>query len=326
MTVSRVLAGSSSVSEKKRQYVLKIIAELGYVPSVAARSLRSKDLLRASSANCFSLIFGADTQNADEFFCDIARGVERESAQYGLCPLQVHWQESFNSSWPRLQTVLSITGMSGTLLAGQFSKSDIENIQKYTSNVVVIDGPVPDNVSIASVESDNPGGCKLALSHLAEQHCRRVLVITGPRRHYFTQAMEESVRHFTGIFDRIDVVESDYTIRGGMAAMHTHWEAGEKYDGVFSNDTMALGANYALSERGVAVPEQVKIIGFDNVIYGQYSQPPLSTIDIDKTLLGKESVKTLVDMIRGNKDATHFKKVIPAKLIVRASTISGDEL
>jgi LacI family transcriptional regulator len=321
MTVSRVLTGKGSVSDKTRKRVLKVMTDLGYVPSAAARSMRSKDILRSSAGSCFALIFGADTQMADEFFCDVARGAERESVNYSLCPLQVHWQESFNASWPRLQTILSITGMCGAVLAGQFSKSDIDKIQKHTKNIVVIDSPVAGDAGVASVVSDSFGGCKLALNHLAQRKCSRILVITGPKNHYFSQAMMDAGRQFYDKFDCIEVVEADYTIKGGKDAIHKLWSQGKFYDGVFSNDTMALGANYALSELGLKIPEQVKVIGFDNIVYGECSIPPISTIDIDKAKLGSEGVKTLVEMIRGNKEASQIKKVIPAKLVVRESTI-----
>ncbi|OHB58860.1 MAG: hypothetical protein A2Y12_00385 [Planctomycetes bacterium GWF2_42_9] len=321
MTVSRVLTGNGSVSEKTRKHVLKTIAALGYVPSAAARSMRSKDALRSVASSCFALIFGADTQNADEFFCDVARGAEKEAANFGLCPLHVHWQENFDKSFPRLQTILSINGMCGAILAGQFCKNDIEKIKKHAKNIVIIDSPVVGDAGIACVESDNLGGCKLALNHLVEQKCGRVLVITGPKTHYFSQSMREAAKNFNDKFKIIDVIESDYTTQGGRETILKQWNNGKSYDGIFSNDTMAIGAVNALSKLELKIPKQVKVIGFDNIIYGQYIAASLSTIDIDKARLGSEGVQTLVDMIRGNKEISQIKKVIPAKLIIRKSTI-----
>jgi len=326
MTVSRVLTGNGSVSEKTRKRVLKVMASLGYVPSAAARSMRSKDMLRSASSSCFALIFGADTQNADEFFCGVARGAEKEAANYNLCPLQVHWQDSFDASFPRLQTILSITGMCGAILAGQFHKSDIKKIQRHTKNIVVIDSPVDSDAEVGSVESDNLDGCKIALNHLARQKCRRILIITGPKTHYFAQAMAEAAKQFSDKFEHIEVVESDYTVVGGRDMVIELWQRGKFYDGIFSNDTMAIGANYALSKLGLKVPNQVKLIGFDNIVYGQCSQPPLSTIDIDKERLGSEGVKTLVEMIRGNNNSLQIKKIVPAKLIIRESTFQEGKL
>jgi LacI family transcriptional regulator len=174
---------------------------------------------------------------------------------------------------------------------------------------------------IACVESDNFGGCKLALNHLAEQKCSRILVITGPKTHYFSQSMNEAARSSSDKFKVIEVIESDYTTQGGRDAVCKQWNNGNSYDGIFANDTMALGVVNALTKLGLKIPKQVKVIGFDNIIYGEYSAAPLSTIDIDKGKLGSEGVKTLVGLIRGNKEISQIKKVIPAKLIIRESTI-----
>ena len=108
MTVSRVIRGEKSVSPETRQRVLSVMKDLNYVPSTAARAMRSKDQLRANGSLCCALIFTPETQHADGFFCDIARAAESEAAKHGLCLLQSHLQENVDASWPRLQTVFSI--------------------------------------------------------------------------------------------------------------------------------------------------------------------------------------------------------------------------
>lgn len=105
MTVTRVLRSDSSVRPSTRARVMEAMQELGYVPSAAARALRSKDQVRGTGALCLALVFGSDTQVADGFFCDVARGAEQEAAANGLCLLQVHGQDTFTASWPRLQAV-----------------------------------------------------------------------------------------------------------------------------------------------------------------------------------------------------------------------------
>ena len=97
MTVSRVICGEGSVSPATRKRVLSVMQELGYVPSTAARAMRSKDKLRANSILCFALIFGADVKTAESFFCDVVKGAEQEAAAHGLCLLQSHWQDSFEA-------------------------------------------------------------------------------------------------------------------------------------------------------------------------------------------------------------------------------------
>ena len=79
MTVTRVMRGDA-VKPATRQRVLDAMFALGYVPSTAARAMRSKDSLRANQARCFAMVFGGDTQKADEFFCEVTRGVEHKAA------------------------------------------------------------------------------------------------------------------------------------------------------------------------------------------------------------------------------------------------------
>ncbi|MBN1436881.1 MAG: LacI family DNA-binding transcriptional regulator [Sedimentisphaerales bacterium] len=320
MTVSRVLQSKGSVSEKTRQRVMAVIEELGYVPSNAARALRSKDSLRASASSCFALVFGADTQMADEFFCDVARGAEREAVLHGLCPLQVHWQEDFENSWPRMQAMFATEGLCGAILAGQFAENEIELIKQHSQNVVTVDSPAPLNSEVAAVESDNLGGARLALGHLQQRGCKRVLLLTGPREHYFGGAMAQAAQGVRSAFETLRILHGDYTADWAMRTVLERWRDGDEFDGIFTNDHMAFGVTRALKELGVEVPGRVKLMGFDNVDYGKFLAPSLSTIDIDKGKLGSEAVKSLVQMIRGETNGTEFKKVIPAHLVIREST------
>ena len=199
MTVSRVMSESPSVRPETRQRVLEAMRELGYVPSPAARAMRSKDALVAGGNLCCALIFGADTGWSDGFFCDVARAAEAEAAAHGLCLLQCHWQESFEQSWPRLQSVVSMGRLCGAVLAGEFSGDEVVAICDNVDHVVVIDGPSPPGCAVGNVEADNVEGCNAALGHLLDQGARRLLVISGPYEgHYFARAMTdaaERVRH-----------------------------------------------------------------------------------------------------------------------------------
>ena len=319
MTVSRVLRGAGAVSVKTRARVLKAVEQLGYVPSVAARALRSKDRLRATGSNSFALIFGVDTQLADEFFCEVARGAEHEAAGHDLCPLQMHWQADFAGCWPRLRTALSVPGVCGALLAGQFDCREVELISKHVDHIVMVDGPGPVGMGLAAVESDNRGGCQLALERLVGRGCRDVLVLTGPEDHYFSGAMAESARLVSRDGVRTAVVATDYSSEGGRRAILEAWGSGRRYDGVFGNDTLCFGVLRALRELGVDVPGEVKVVGFDNTVHGGYTWPALTSVAIDKGMLGAEGVKCLVELVRGGGEASGVRRVIEARLVERES-------
>jgi len=295
--------------------------EVGYVPSLAARAMRSKDHLRASGSICCALVFGADVKAADGFFCDVARAAEEEAAVNGLCLLQSHWQDSFETSWPRLQSVFSMSGLCGAILAGQFDADQVQAIRKHAANVVVIDGPMPSGITVASVESDYVNGARMAMEHLVERGAKRILVIAGPlKSHYFANALKSAADAVRGNCEQIELVYSDQTAQRGRDIILEQLRQGRKFDGVFGNDETAIGVLRALAESNIRVPEEVKVVGFDDITHTAFTSPPLTTVRIEKAILGREAVKTLVEMTRGSFDSARIKKTVNACLIVRQSS------
>jgi DNA-binding LacI/PurR family transcriptional regulator len=320
MTVSRVIRGEPFVKEETRAHVIQVMRELGYVPSAAAQSLRSKDHLRSAGNRLFALIFGQGTESSVSFFHDITRGAEQAAAEAGLCPIQISLQENPELSWLRLQTTMSISGLCGALLVGQFTQDDIRFIKDNVRNVVMVDGPAPHIDGLGSVESSNFEGSLLALDHLRAVGCRRILVLTVEATHYFGQAMDQAAS--LGRSDGADIktVFECRTSQDARDAVRRIWQDGERFDGMFTTDDFAIGALAAFRELGVKVPADVKIAGFDDILYASYTTPTLTSIRIDKFLLGREAVRTLVSMTHSPEAASGLKKVIRPSLVVREST------
>ncbi len=318
MTVTRVMRGDP-VKGKTRGRVLAAMKELSYVPSPAARAMRSRDALRSSQSSCFALVFGADTQNADEFFCEVTRGVEKEAAVHGLSALQVHWLEDSESSWKKMQAVLGIRGLCGVIMAGQFRAADIRSILKVNPNIVIVDSPAPRGINVHGVESDNSGGCRLALSHLHERGARKPVILAGPPDHYFSRAMLGALNSLRGKFASARVVRTDFSMRSAYSRIGELMDGGNGFDAVFGNDTLCMGAARAISERGIHVPGQVMLAGFDDIPACAYLSPSLTSVRIDKRRLGAESVKTLVCAFRGERKGI-IRTVVGAQLIEREST------
>ena len=319
MTVTRVMR-NDSVRKETRQRVLCAMRELGYVPSRAAQAMRSLDPLRSSQATCFALVFGVDTQKADDFFCEVTRGIEKKASEFGLCALQVHWLEDIENSWLKMQTVLSIDGLCGVILVGQFSSEEVSAIKKVNANIVIVDGPVPDGVKAAGVESDNSGGCELALCHLIECNVKKPLILTGPKEHYFSQAMMIAVDKYREQFESLEVLNTDYTSEMAKKCVNKLIDSNIEFDAIFGNDTLCIGAMKALAEHDIRIPEDVKIIGFDDIPLCQFLTPSLSSIHIDKQHLGGEAVKVLVDIVRKGKKADNIRLKINSELRKREST------
>jgi LacI family transcriptional regulator len=321
MTVSRIIRGESSVKEETRARVIRVMKDLGYVPSAAAQSLRSRDHLHSSGKRLFVLIFGKGTESSVNFFHDIARGVEQAAAETGLYPIQIAPQEDAERSWLRLQTILSVSGLCGALLVGQFSIEDIQFIQSNVNEVVMVDGPAPKGLGVESVEAGNLEGSLLALDHLVALGCRKIAVLTVNPDHYFAQAMEHaaSLRRSNDV--DIEVYFDCRSSTDAHAMVSDLWKRGARFDGMFTTDDFAIGALKAFNELDVAVPQDVKIVGFDDIQYVSFTIPSLTSVRIDKFQLGAEAVHTLVLMTKSRERAAGIRKVITPTLVVRESTI-----
>lgn len=320
MTVSRVIRGESSVKEETKKRVISIMEKLGYVPSPVAQSLRSKDQLRSSGSRLLAAIFGSGTETAIDFFHDVLGGIEQSAADSGLCPIQVHWQENIENSWPRLQNIFSIDSLCGALLVGQFEPRDISMIQKKIKHLVAVDGPAPKMDGIGSVESDYFEGSLLALSHLIEVKAKKIVIFTVQKNHYFAKAMELAAQVKSAESVDINIIYNCLSSQNTYDSVKKLIKEGRDFDGIFTTDEFAIGAVKALHEMKIAIPGRVKIVGFDDTHYASFLTPTLTSIRIDKYRLGVEAVKTLVSMIRSKNSMFEIKKVIRPSLIVREST------
>jgi len=319
MTVTRVMR-NDSVSLEKKKRVLKAMQELGYVPSKAARAMRSTNPLRASMATCFAMVFGTDTQKADMYFAEVARAIEGAAASEGLSALQVHWQEDTAISWQRMQTVLSIDGLCGIILIGQFSTKDICSIKAVNNNIMVVEGPTPAEEQVANIKSDNLGGTELALEHLLSCGARRPVVIAGPKNHYFTKAITKAVENYSNKFETIKILNTDYSPENAKNSIIKLIKSKTPFDAIFSNDMCCVGAMKALNTYNIRIPEDVKIVGFDDTPICEYLTPSLTGVAIDKQQLGKEAVKGLVSIVRNEFFDKTNKLRIKAELRKREST------
>ncbi|HVP19393.1 MAG TPA: LacI family DNA-binding transcriptional regulator [Spirochaetia bacterium] len=320
MTVSRIIRGEPSVKEETRTRVIRVMKDLGYVPSAAAQSLRSRDRLRAGGRRLFALIFGQGTECSVTFFHDIAHGVEQAAAESGLYPIQIALQDDAELRWLRLQTVLSIGGLCGALLVGQFSPEDVRFIRSNVREVVMVDGPAPAGEPVESVEAGNLEGSLMALDYLSGIGCRRIGVITVMSGHYFAHAMEQAADFRRSGSLQIEMVYGCQSSSDAREQVIRLWNAGQRFDGIFTNDDFAIGALKAFRELRVGVPEEVKIVGFDDIQYASFTVPSLTSIRIDKFLLGAEAVRTLALMMHAPERAVGVRKVIKPTLVIREST------
>lgn len=178
------------------------------------------------------------------------------------------------------------------------------------------------------VRIDNHEGAALAVGHLAGMGHRDIAAIAGPLDQTMCRDRLEGYKLGLArsklIFDPILVAEGDFSLESGFDAMNRLLDVGTRITAVTcANDEMALGAINALQARGIAVPQQMSVMGFDNLRFGAFSTPPLTTIHIPVQELGETSMRLVLDVLLQPDAADAAREVIlPHRLVVRGSTDS----
>ena len=326
-TVSRVLHGQDKVRDSTRARVLEVIEELGYVPDGAAQSLsrRQKNVIGLVCVERQSPRQQYDIESMSLLFYDeILRGVEARIRHHRWSLLITYLQEA--SDPPDLPRLLSLSGQVDGLLIGE-GVVPSEFLARLTRRlpVVVIAGS-PDETAADVVTADNRSGSAALVAHLIEDHGRRRLYhVDGPPT--APDARERRLA-LTGLV----AAHPDCQLVGsyqGFFSVGSGEEAGEKLLAaaradelpdaiVCANDQMAIGVLQAFAKAGVRVPEQVAVVGFDDIFPGSLYDPPLTTVHQPMRGLGERACTRLLERIA--RPALRPKvELLPTELVLRSS-------
>lgn len=311
-TVSRVINRSNDVTPETRDRVEASIIELGYRPSAIARSMARGE---TRTLACIS------PNLTDYTFASIIEGAEQEARSQGYFLLSSSARDSQSFS-ALVEELVGHRRVDGLLIINPYAD---ERHQLIPPNFPVVfvgahsrGGPIP------SVCLDDEDAARAATQHLLERGHRRIALVTGPlvedcsvdRRAGFMQALETA-----GIpFDESLVYEGDWSASSGREALLALAQRGNLPEAVFAqNDRMALGVLHAARELGLRVPEQLAVIGVDDMPLASYFDPPLTTMRQDMPRIGREAAHILLERIKNpNAALSHIK--LPAELVVRQST------
>jgi LacI family transcriptional regulator len=310
-TVSRILTGHAKVSDDKRAAVESAIARLNYQPNVLARGL----------AQGRTLSIGVLTQDIKSpFYGEALRGIEDALEGTGIVPLFVSGHWIVQDEVERMTHLLGRRVDGIIVLTGRLTD---EQIREYARRVpIVVTGRSVKGQNIASMRVDDFSGAYKATKHLLELGHRRIAHIAGPQDHLdsverlkgYRKALEEA-----GVaFDPKLVVYADFHEPSGVLAINQLIEARQSFTAVFaSNDQTAYGARLAFHQRNIRVPEDVSLIGFDDLPGSRYMIPPLSTIHQPVYELGQSAAKVLLKLIEGSKTRATLPE---PELVAREST------
>jgi LacI family repressor for deo operon, udp, cdd, tsx, nupC, and nupG len=180
------------------------------------------------------------------------------------------------------------------------------------------------NADVASVYVDNTAGALAAVQHLLTLGHRSIAYISGPkstaicvdRQRGYEQALQQAkVRVNPALMGT-----GDFSVESGIRATEGFLASGAEFTAIFcANDEMAIGAMQALRARGLRIPQDVSLVGFDDIRFARYTDPPLTTVVQPKEELGRQAMRSLLEILE-NPHAPLTKRVLATELVVRGST------
>jgi len=318
-TVSRVINDHPNVSPETREHVLQIVAETGFRPDPIARSLSSR------RAGIIGLVIPLAIQSLfeDPFFPRLMQGISKgcNRHDYTLSLFLLHTLEEEARLYPRISRRQLLDGVIVTATRG----GDPLMPQLIANRVPFVLHGRHEDPRVSFVEVDNVGGAHAAVTHLIRLGRRRIALITGPsgslaaedrKRGYLNALVERRVP-----VDESLIVHGDFTDTSSYEAMQRLLPKGP--DAVFvASDSMALGALRALREAGKRVPEEVAVVGFDDLPQAATADPLLTTIRQPIQRAGVLAVEMLIDILENGMEPAR-RIILPTELVIRASCGSG---
>lgn len=312
-TVSRVVNGLP-VTTASQESVQRAIAELGYVPNHAARTLvtRRTDLIALVLPEPTTRVF-----SDDPFFPGVIHGVsqELEAADKQL----VLMLAGSEASHTRIERSIAAHHVDGVMLASLHGADPLPTALTRIGIPVVCNERSLGPASVPYVGVDNVGGAAAAVRHLLDSGRTRIATIAGP------QDMIGGIDRLTGYREalrgssrRSIVAVGDFTMDSGAAAMRQLLEDDPALDAVFvASDLMADGALQALRQAGRRVPDDVALIGFDDIALAAYTDPPLTTVRQPIVEIGRHMARQLLRLVGG--ESIEPMVVLPTELVLRGS-------
>jgi DNA-binding LacI/PurR family transcriptional regulator len=327
-TVSRVFNQHRGVHEDVRELVIRTAAELGYV-GIAGRYARQK--IPSTLKKIFFLLTEHDAGvpgTRDFFWSQILHGVQSEARHYN-CKVSYLGIGEFDSLKLCLEQMRGISNRA-ILLAGASKDEIAVALRNMGCPLVLIDNYWP-NTAADSILSDGYNGAYEAVTYLIECGHRSIAYIGGPlieersgSNAIYSIALRSSGYRNAHIDRGIPLchhlqASSDLTPEGGYAACHRLLDTFIPFTALFcANDKVAIGAMKALHDRGIAIPDDCSVIGFDDIEFAKQTTPPLTTVRVYKEVMGAIAVRTLIARVE-NPDTVGTTSLVPVQMVIRNS-------
>ena len=315
-TVSHVINNTRRVQPETRQRVEQAMQELGYHPSSVARGLRM------GVTKTIGLIL---PDVANPFFAEISRQIEDFGYHQGYSVILCNSDNNPQKQHEYVNTLLAKQVDGVIFISAGDSLDDLSRLSASGIPIVVADREVPLHLADVVMLDNEKSGYKAA-RHLVELGHKRIACIAGPshlspsmlRVEGYQRALQQA-----GIqYDPMMVVQGDFRIDGGRQAMQTLLQRIPSLTAVFAlNDMMAMGAISALREAGLDVPQDVSVVGFDDIVIAGLVDPPLTTIAQPIKEIAHWATSLLIEKMSKRETGNENRRIaLDAQLVVRRST------
>ncbi|GBD88506.1 HTH-type transcriptional repressor CytR [bacterium BMS3Abin03] len=318
-TVSLVIHNNERISTKTRKKVLRAIKELNYHPSRSARGLVSHQ-----TGNIGFIITEERFLRTEPFYTRVFLGAEFEAREKDYYVLLATIDSSFKEGDPLPRFILE-RNFDGIIIAGKVPTTFIDSLLKYKRPIVLIDFIPPDG-GYPNVLINNIKGGMLATEHLINAGHKNIAFIGGEISH---PSIMERLRGYNLALEKANIRNGDGLIVTNdeyLSRQNGYKSAGRLFNNrkdvtaIFaSNNATAVGVMQYIKDNGYKIPDDVSLVGFDDVEADLLIDPPLTTIRVPKVEMGTEAVRLLLDILNNKSNSTK-STVVQVELIIREST------
>ncbi len=313
-TVSRALSDNPKVQEATRKKILKLAKELNYNPNIIARNFAKR------KSNMLGLIL---PDISDEFFAEIIHSIDETAYEFGYFTLVVSSHKN-RSMVESINTMMHSGLVGGFILLAPFMSNEIANaLSTNTVPYVLISG----NSEIGDydvITIDNYKASFKLIEYLVGKGYKKIGHIAGPEENNDAflrkKGFADASKKFKLEVKDYWLAKGTYTMASGEQATLKMLKHNDMPQVIFAaNDMMALGCCNALKSKGIKIPDEVAVVGFDDIILAEYSTPSLTTVKVDTDKMGKLAAERLIEKVQKDLNGRPKKVVIPTELVVRNS-------
>ncbi len=318
-TVARALKNKGEISRETKERILKVAEDLDYTANIPAR------ILAGGKSNIIGLVVA---DNSNPYYAKLIRGIEDTAKQNGYGVILYNTDETMELELSS-HAMLNKYRVDGLLITSIISGAEpLENLRKRNTPFVLLNRYI-EGYPADSVRSDNRLGGYLVTSHLCERGHKAIMHITGSEK---ISSVRERIDGYKkalaehGIaFDPNFVQQCDLKLEGGYkCALEALEHLTPKPTAIFAySDLLATGVLKALKEKGIRVPEDIAIAGYDNIDFSPFLEPPLTTVDQFAYRIGKEGMEILIEKMNFDpgKNWENRELIIKPELIIRHSSM-----